>query len=50
MVRLFSNGEYIDSVVYGEACGSAPRAQRISVQLLLVGVHEELGLGMFDPN
>jgi hypothetical protein len=40
MARLFSNSEYIDMVlVYGEACGSAPRAQRISV-----------GLGIFDPN
>jgi hypothetical protein len=27
---------------YGEACGSTPRAQRISVRLLLVGVHENL--------
>jgi hypothetical protein len=31
--------------VYGEACGSAPRVQRISVRL--VGVHE--GLGIFGP-
>jgi hypothetical protein len=29
--------------VYGEVCGSAPRAQRISVRLL-VGVHEGLDL------
>jgi hypothetical protein len=35
MARLFSNSEYID-IVYGEACESTPRAQRISVQLLLV--------------
>jgi hypothetical protein len=54
MARLFSNSEYIDiyvlryCVVYGEACESAPRAQRISVRHLLVGVHE--GLGIFDPN
>jgi hypothetical protein len=48
MAILFSNSEYIDTcVVYGEACASVPRAQRISVQLL-VGVHE--GLGIFDPN
>jgi hypothetical protein len=33
--------------VYGEACGSAPRAQRISVRLLLVKVHE--GVDIFDP-
>jgi hypothetical protein len=47
--RLFSNSEYIDIVlVYGESCGSAPRAQRISVRLLFVGVHE--GLGIFGPN
>jgi hypothetical protein len=38
MARLFSN-----SVVYGEVYESAPRAHRISVQLLLVGVHEGLG-------
>jgi hypothetical protein len=35
MVRLFLNSEYIDIVlVYGDACGSAPRARRVSVQLL----------------
>jgi hypothetical protein len=40
MARLFSHCEYIDIVlVYGEVCGSAPRAQR-----LLMGVHEELGI------
>jgi hypothetical protein len=39
MVRLFSNSEYIDVVlVYGEACGGALRAQKISVLLRLVGV------------
>jgi hypothetical protein len=32
--------------VYGEACRSAPRAQRISVRLLLVGVHEGLGISI----
>jgi hypothetical protein len=42
--RLFSNSEYIGVVLaYGEACRSVPRAQRISVRLLLVGVHEGLG-------
>jgi hypothetical protein len=31
MVRLFSNSEHIDVVLaYGEACGSGPRAQKIS--------------------
>jgi hypothetical protein len=30
-------------VVYGKACGSAPRAQRISVRIL-VGVHEGFGI------
>jgi hypothetical protein len=48
MARLFSNIEYIDvALAYGEVCGSALRAQRISVRLL-VGVHE--GLGIFGPN
>jgi hypothetical protein len=38
MARLFSNSEYIDSVlVYGETCGSVPQAQRFSVRLFLVG-------------
>jgi hypothetical protein len=41
MARLFSNSEYIGVVLaYGEACTSTPRAQRISVRLLLVAVHE----------
>jgi hypothetical protein len=31
-----------------ETCGSAPRVQRISVRLLLVEEHEELGI--FDPH
>jgi hypothetical protein len=45
MARLFSNSEYIDSVlVYGETCGSVPRAQRLSVRLLLVGGTEVLRL------
>jgi hypothetical protein len=45
MARSFSNSEYIDIVLaYSEACGSALRAQRISVQFLLVGVHEGLGI------
>jgi hypothetical protein len=36
MARLFWNSEYIDVVLaYGEACGSASRAQRISVRLLV---------------
>jgi hypothetical protein len=49
MARLFSNSEYIDIVlVYGETCGSAPRAQTISVRLPLIGIHK--GLGIFDPN
>jgi hypothetical protein len=36
---FISNSEYIDMycVVYREACGSAPRAQKISVRFLLVG-------------
>jgi hypothetical protein len=45
IVRLFSNSEYC--VANCESCGSAPRAQGISVRLL-VGVHERLG--MFNPN
>jgi hypothetical protein len=41
MARLFSNIEYIDIVlVYGEGCGSASRARRVSVRLLHVGVHD----------
>jgi hypothetical protein len=45
MARLLSNSEYVGVVLaYGEVCESAPRAQRISVQHLLVGVHEELGI------
>jgi hypothetical protein len=41
MARLFSNSEYTDIVlVYGEVCASAPRARRISVGLLLLGVDE----------
>jgi hypothetical protein len=48
MARLFSNSEHIGVVLaYSEACGRVPRAQRISVRLL-VGVHE--GVGIFDPN
>jgi hypothetical protein len=47
MACLFSNSEYRYCVVYGEVCGSALRTQKISVRLLLVGVHE--GLGIFDP-
>jgi hypothetical protein len=36
ILRLFSNSEYIDIVfAYGEVCGSAPRAQKISVRLLV---------------
>jgi hypothetical protein len=35
-------------LVYGETCGSAPRAQTISVRLPLMGIHK--GLGIFDPN
>jgi hypothetical protein len=46
MVRLFSSSEYIDIVlVCGEACGSAPRARRVSVRLLHVRVHEGFGTG-----
>jgi hypothetical protein len=45
MARLFSNSECTDIVlVYGEASGSSPRDQRICVQLLLMGVHEGLGI------
>jgi hypothetical protein len=41
MARLFSNSEYIGVVLANsEACTSTPRAQRISVRLLLVAVHE----------
>jgi hypothetical protein len=48
MSRLFWNSGYIDIVlVYGEACGSAPRAQRISVRLLVVG---DMKVGIFGPN
>jgi hypothetical protein len=39
MVRLFSNSEYID-IVCGEMCGSVPRAQRISVLVLLVDLKD----------
>jgi hypothetical protein len=36
ILRLFSNSEYIDIVfAYGEVCGSSPRAQKISVRLLV---------------
>jgi hypothetical protein len=49
MARLFSNSEYID-IVYGEACENTPRAQRISVQLLLVGVHEGLPSQLIQLN
>jgi hypothetical protein len=46
MERLFSNIAYTDMYcAVCEACGSGPRAHRISVRLLL---HE--GLGVFDPN
>jgi hypothetical protein len=34
-------------LAYGEGCGSAPRAQRTYVRLVLVGVHE--GLGILGP-
>jgi hypothetical protein len=49
MARLFSNSEFINMycAVYGEACGSAPRPPpppRISVRLILVGVHEGPGI------
>jgi hypothetical protein len=38
MARLVSNSEYIGVVLAcSESCGSAPRAQRISLRLLLEG-------------
>jgi hypothetical protein len=50
MLRLFSNSEYIDMVfAYGEVCGSAPRAQKFSVRLL-VGVHCKLTQLKFYEN
>jgi hypothetical protein len=49
MKRLFSNIKYKDMCcVVCETCGSAPQVQRISVRLLLVEEHEELGI--FDPH